>query len=394
MDNIPYGKQEITAADIEAVTQTLKADYLTQGPQIAAFEKAFAIYTGSNYAVALSNGTAALHLSCLGLGVKEGTNVITTPITFAASANAVRYCGGNVHFVDIDPKTYLIDLRALEELIKSKPKGYFSGVIPVNFSGKVVNIEKLQNICKPIGIWILEDACHSPGGSFTDSTQKEIKAGSSAYSNASIFSFHPVKHIACGEGGMVTTNDQDLYRRLLSLRTHGITKNTEVFSNVTSLASASSNKTYPGWYMEMQELGYNYRLTDIQASLGLSQLTRAEKGIEKRRAIAKRYHGAFDQKKHIIGHSTYKQNHAYHLYILEVNDRLGLYQHLRKNKIFTQIHYFPCHLMPYYQKLGWKKGDFPHAEKYYAHCISIPMYPSLTEHQQQRVIANINDYFA
>jgi UDP-4-amino-4,6-dideoxy-N-acetyl-beta-L-altrosamine transaminase len=381
MNPIPYGKQSITQEDIKAVTETLQSDFLTQGPKITEFEKAFAKYIGAKYAIAVSNGTAALHLAAIALGVNEETNVITTPITFAASANCIRYCGGNVYFADIDPDTYLLDINKVEELIQSKPNGFFHGIIPVDFAGRAVDLEAFRKLADKYKLWILEDACHAPGGSFINSNNVQQWCGNGHYAEAAIFSFHPVKHIACGEGGAITTNDETIYKKLLILRTHGITKD-----------PALMHKNHGGWYYEMQELGYNYRLTDFQAALGLSQLQRADAGMERRREVAKKYEKAFAGEKGINRQSGYLEGHAYHLYIIEVENRLGLYNHLRANKIFAQIHYIPCHLMPYYQQLGWKEGDMPNAEDYYRHCISLPMFPTLTGKEQEFVIEKIKSF--
>lgn len=391
---IPYGKQSITEADIEAVNAVLRSDFLTQGPAVADFEAAFAQYTGSQYAVAVSNGTAALHLSCMALGISENDKVITTPITFAASANCARYCGAEVLFADIDPKTYLIDLRATETVLQQQPAGSVKALIVVDFAGRAVNLEAFRELADRYGCSIIEDACHAPGGFFTDSTGKKQLCGNGDFADVSVFSFHPVKHIACGEGGMITTNNKAIYERLLRLRTHGITRDTTLFSNSSAIASGVDDAAgYPGWYMEMQELGYNYRLTDFQAALGLSQLSRADEGLERRRVIALRYSEAFSKAPFIKSHSGAVNGHAYHLYIIETDDRAGLYQHLRENGVFAQIHYFPCHLMPYYRQFGWKTGDFPHAENYYNRCLSLPMYPTLSDEEQELVIDLVNNYF-
>ena len=382
MNSIPYGKQYISEEDIEAVTKTLRSDFLTQGPAIEEFEKAFAEYIGCNYAVAVSNGTAALHLCALAIGVNENTNVITTPITFAASANCVKYCGGNIYFADIDPHSYLLDIDKVEALIKSKPEGFFHGIIPVDFAGYPVNMELLKNLADKYKLWIIEDACHAPGGYFINSTGNVINCGNSQYADMSIFSFHPVKHIACGEGGMITTNDKSFYDKLIVLRTHGITKNPDQLT-----------ENHGGWYYEMQTLGYNYRLTDFQAALGFSQLKRADEGIKIRRAIAEIYYDAFKNVKSVIGQSGIIDGHAYHLYIIEVSDRLGLYNHLRSHNIFSQVHYIPVHTLPYYKKLGWHKGDFPLSENYYDHCLSLPMFPTLTREEQEFVINTITKFY-
>ncbi|MBP6455112.1 MAG: UDP-4-amino-4,6-dideoxy-N-acetyl-beta-L-altrosamine transaminase [Chitinophagaceae bacterium] len=393
---IPYGKQNITEEDIQAVSKALKGDFLTQGPTILEFEKAFADYIGCKYAVAVSNGTAALHLSTLALGVSKGQKVITTPITFAASANCVRYCDGEVVFSDIDSETYLLDVAKVEALLKAAPKGTYQGIIPVDFAGNAVNLEAFRKLADEYGLWIIEDACHAPGGNFIDSKGQKQNCGNGNFADLAIFSFHPVKHIATGEGGMITTNDESLYKKLLELRTHGITRDVNVFKNSNNFATgqpALENDNFPGWYMEMQTLGYNYRFTDFQAALGNSQLSRANQGLERRKEIAKNYENAFKNKDFIKGQSGFVDGHAYHLYIIEVENRVGLYNYLREHKIFAQIHYIPCHLMPYYRELGWNEGDMPNAEMYYKHCISLPMYPTLLRNEQEFVIEQINQFY-
>jgi len=382
MNPIPYGKQHITKEDTDAVLKTLTSDFLTQGPKVAEFEKAFANYVGSEYAVAVSNGTAALHLCALALEVNENSNVITTPITFVASANCIRYCGGNVYFTDIDTQTFLLDEEKVQALIDSKPKGFFNGIIPVDFAGLPVNLEKLKYIAEKNDLWIIEDACHAPGGYFTDSKGQQQKCGNGVFADLAIFSFHPVKHIATGEGGMITTNDKALYEKLILLRTHGITKNPELLK-----------ENHGGWYYEMQELGYNYRIPDMLCALGITQLQRADEGLKKRREIAKRYNAAFAGEVSIeIQNPALQIGHAFHLYIISVKNRLELYNHLREKNIFAQVHYIPVHTMPYYQSLGFKKGDYPLAEAYYEKCLSLPMYPTLTEEEQNYVIKTIKEF--
>lgn len=388
---INYGRQHITNEDIEAVVSVLKSDYLTQGPRIPEFEKAFAAYVGSKYAVAVSNGTAALHLSAMALGLKPGDKVISTPITFSASTNAVLYCGAEVVFADIDPATYTIDLEHVKRILGEDKEDKYKGIIPVDFAGRPVRLDQLNEITKEYGLWILEDACHAPGGYFVDDSGIQHNCGSGEFADLAIFSFHPVKHIATGEGGMITTNDEALYKKVSALRTHGIIRSVPDYQNSIDLAGGQDS--YPGWYMEMQDLGYNYRLPDIQAALGISQLARAEEGIARRRAIAAHYEQAFSGASFIKGQSGVVEGHAYHLYVLEVEDRLGLYQHLREHKIYAQIHYIPVHLMPHYQQFGWKKGDFKYAEKYYDHCISLPMYPTLTDEQQDWVIEKVKEFY-
>ena len=400
MKAIPYGRQHITEEDIETVVETLNSDYLTQGPKIKEFEEAFASYVGSKYAVAVANGTAALHLNALVLGVKQGDKVITTPITFAASANCVRYCGGEVVFADIDPETYLLDIHAVRKLLGSSPKGTYQGIIPVDFAGRAVDLEAFRKLADEFDVWIIQDSSHSPGGYFIDSKGEKQFCGNGNFADLAIFSFHPVKHIASGEGGMITTNDEELYNKLLMLRTHGITRDELLFQNSLEFAYGTDNSsltipnsTFPAWYMEMQELGYNYRLTDFQAALGLSQLKRADKGLERRKEIAQKYQEVFQGQSFIKGQSGLVEGHAYHLYVIELENRLGLYNYLRENNVFAQIHYIPVHLMPYYRKHGWKDGDMPNAEQYYKNCISLPMYPTLTDEEQEFVIKNILTFY-
>lgn len=379
--SIPYGKQHITSEDIKAVVDTLTSDFLTQGPAIAEFEKAFAKYIGCRYAVAVSNGTAALHLAALAVGVDENSHVLTTPITFAASANCIQYCGGKVSFVDIDPQTAVMDLVKLETMLNAAPRGTYSGIIPVDFAGYPVDMERVRQLSDEFGLWIIEDACHAPGGFIIDSKGEKHFCGEGKYADMAIFSFHPVKHIACGEGGMITTNNEALYQKLLLLRTHGITKD-----------PLRLQENHGGWYYEMQELGYNYRLTDFQAALGLSQLARADKGLERRREIAALYDEAFAGTK-VQPLTPHSQNgHAYHLYVIQVDDRKGLYDYLREKQIYAQVHYIPVHTFPYYQSIGWKVGDFPAAESYYKKCLSLPMFPTLTDQELHFVIDQVKAF--
>jgi UDP-4-amino-4,6-dideoxy-N-acetyl-beta-L-altrosamine transaminase len=383
MKKIPYGRQNITDEDIEAVVNVLKSDFLTQGPSIKLFEDAFAKYVGAKYAIAVSNGTAALHLCTLALNVKPGHKVITTPITFVASANCVRYCGGEVIFADIDPETYLLDINKVRKLLKNDGKKEIKGIIPVNFAGRVVDLEAFKALADEFGCWIIEDACHSPGGYSYSQSNEKILSGSGKCSDLSIFSFHPVKHIAAGEGGMITTNNELLYKKILNLRTHGIQQDPN-----------KKIENHGVWYYEMQELGYNYRLTDFQAALGLSQLNRAHLGIERRIEIAKKYETAFRNSSYIKYQSGVIEGHAYHLYVIEVDRRSELVNYLREKNIFVQIHYIPAHTMPYYRQYGWKNGDLPIAEKYYTRCLSLPMYPTLTNEEQEFVIDQIRNFYA
>lgn len=382
MKKIPYGRQNITDDDIQAVVEVLKSDWLTQGPDIKKFEESFADYVGAKYAVAVSNGTAALHLSALALNIKPGDKVITTPITFVASANCVKYCGGEVVFSDIDPITYLLDIQKVRALLEAVPKGTYKGIIPVDFAGRANDLEEFRKLADEYDMWILEDACHSPGGYFLDKEGKKQNCGNGRFAELAIFSFHPVKHIAAGEGGMITTNDEKLYKELLILRSHGIQQDPD-------------KRVYQHgvWYYEMQELGYNYRLTDFQAALGLSQLKRADDGLKRRKEIAAVYQKAFKESTFLKGQSGVVEGHAYHLYVVEVEDRTGLINFLREQNIFAQVHYIPAHLMPYYRQFGWKDGDMPQSENYYKHCLSLPMYPTLTSEEQQFVIDTINSFY-
>jgi UDP-4-amino-4,6-dideoxy-N-acetyl-beta-L-altrosamine transaminase len=382
MKPIPYGKQYITEEDVAAVLETLHSDYLTQGPRIREFENAFAQYCHAKYCIMVSNGTAALHLAAMALNVKPGDKIITTPITFVASANGFRYCGAEIAFCDIDPKTFLLDLNNLETLLAASPKGTYKGVVPVDFAGYPVHAEKLRKIADKYGLWIVEDACHAPGSWFIDSNGEKNICGNGKYSDITVFSFHPVKHIATGEGGALTTNNPELYKRLSLYRTHGITKDPEQLEQNDG-----------GWYYEMQELGYNYRITDFQATLGIQQLKRLDWSLSRRNEIAIRYSDAFSAVKGIITPVVAKNIfHAYHLYVIQVENRKGLYDYLHANNILAQVHYVPAHLMPYYKQFGWKRGDLPIAENYYDHCLSLPMYPTLANEEQEYVIEKVMEF--
>jgi UDP-4-amino-4,6-dideoxy-N-acetyl-beta-L-altrosamine transaminase len=375
MKKIPYGRQNIDQNDLDAVVSTLQSDYLTQGPKVKEFEAAFADYVGAKYAVAVNNATSGLHLSVLALGLKEGERVITTPITFAASANCIRYAGGEVWFADINPDTYLLDINSVKELLESKPKGFFKGLIPVDFAGLPLNLEEYRELAKEYDLWIIEDACHAPGGYFKDSKGERHFCGNGNYADIGVFSFHPVKHIACGEGGMLTTNSEELYKKLMLLRTHGITKE-------------NMSENHGGWYYEMKELGFNYRLTDFQSALGITQLSKNEKGVERRNEIASAYKKAFEGK---IKFQSLPENtiNAHHLFVIEVEKRKELYEFLHENGILAQIHYIPVHTLPYYKEIGYNGASLINAENYYSNCISLPMYPTLTDEEQKYVIEKV-----
>ena len=375
MNPIPYGRQNIDQNDIKAVISTLQSDFLTQGPKVKEFETKFAEYVGSNYAVAVNNATSGLHLSVLALNLVKGDRVITTPITFAASANCIRYAGAEVWFADIDPNTYLLDINSVRELIESKPKGFFKGIIPVDFAGLPINTEEFKDLADAHNLWIIEDACHAPGGYFMDSKGQKNFCGNGNYTDIAVFSFHPVKHIACGEGGMVTTNSKELYDKLMLLRTHGITKE-------------NMDENHGGWYYEMKALGFNYRLTDFQSALGMAQLAKNEKGVKTRNEIASTYKKAF---KGLIKFQDLPYNlyNAHHLFIIEVENRKELYDYLRSNNIFSQIHYIPVHTLPYYVNIGYMEANLEHAEHYYDKCLSLPMFPTLTDDEQDFIIEKV-----
>jgi len=380
MNKIPYGRQSIDQTDIDAVVSTLNSDYLTQGPKVREFESKFADYVGAKYAVAVNNATSGLHLSVLALNLFKGDRVITTPITFAASANCVRYAGGEVWFADIDPNTYLLDLNSVKELIESKPKGFFKGIIPVDFAGLPVNMEEFRSLAEKHNLWIIEDACHAPGGYFIDSKEDQNFCGNGRYADIGVFSFHPVKHIACGEGGMLITNSKELYKKLMLLRTHGITKE-------------NMDENHGNWYYEMIELGFNYRLTDFQSALGINQLAKNEKGVERRNQISSAYKKAFEGKIKFQDLPARTYN-AHHLFIIEVENRKELYDFLHSNGILAQIHYVPVHTLPYYKKIGYSEADLSNAEKYYSNCISLPMYPTLSTEEQKYVINKVLEFIS
>lgn len=378
---ISYGRQSITDEDIQAVVETLRSDYLTQGPKIKEFEDKFASYVGAKHDVLVSNGTAGLHLAALALGIQPGDKIITTPITFVASANGFRYCGAEVVFCDIHPDTYLLDLDKLELLLKASPRGTYKAVVPVDFAGYPCDVERLRQLADRYDFAIVEDACHAPGGSFVDSKGVKHMVGDCAYSDMTVFSYHPVKHIATGEGGSVTTNRADLYEKLALYRTHGITKDPEKLEKVDG-----------GWYYEMQELGYNYRITDFQAALGISQLARLDWSIQRRQQIAARYNEAFRGTCITTPKVADNVSHAYHLYIIQLDRRKEIYDYLRTQNIFAQVLYVPAHTMPYYRQFGWKQGDLPVAEHYYSRCLALPMFPTLTDEEQEYVIEKVLEF--
>lgn len=377
---IPYNKQQINNIDIEAVVNALKSAWLTQGPVLEQFERAVAEYCGARYAVAVSNGTAALHIACLAAGLGKDDILWTSPNTFIASANCALYCGARPDFVDIDPRTYNMSISELEaKLFKKKKTGHLPKiVIPVHFAGQSCEMEQIYSLSKKYDFIAIEDACHALGGSY-----KESKIGSCKFSDITVFSFHPVKTITTGEGGMVLTNNENLYQKLIRLRTHGITKNTEFIQG----------KVLGAWCYEQIELGFNYRLTDIQAALGCSQMLRLNAFVERRRRLAKRYDALLKSLPLVLPYQHPDSNSAFHLYPvrLKLNEisksREQVFDELRKAGIGVNVHYIPVHTQPFYQRLGFKTGDFPVAEGYYQEAISLPLYYDLTDDNQDFVIS-------
>ncbi|PIN90890.1 UDP-4-amino-4,6-dideoxy-N-acetyl-beta-L-altrosamine transaminase [Candidatus Pacearchaeota archaeon CG10_big_fil_rev_8_21_14_0_10_34_76] len=373
---IPYGKQTIDKEDVLAVIGVLESDFLTTGPKVKEFEESFAAAVGAKYAVAVSSGTAALHLACMAIGLKESDEVITSPMTFVASSNCVLYCNAKPVFVDIT-KNGLIDNEKIEEKITSKTKA----IIPVHYSGLICDMSEINRVAKKHKLYVIEDACHALGAKYENS-----KAGDCEYSDLAIFSFHPVKHITTAEGGMITTNSKQLYEKLLMLRTHGITRDQN---------KLIKNNPEP-WYYEMQELGYNYRITDVQCALGASQLKKLPKFIELRRDIAKKYNSFFKDLKDItILKEKENQFNSYHLYLIKVKNeetRLKLFNYLHEKGIFCQVHYIPVYWQPYYKKIGYSVGICPNAEEFYKRIISLPIYPGLTREEQEYVIDKIREF--
>ncbi|CAM3043085.1 TPA: UDP-4-amino-4,6-dideoxy-N-acetyl-beta-L-altrosamine transaminase [Legionella pneumophila] len=380
---IPYGRQDIDQCDIEFVIETLNSDWLTQGPRISQFESAIANYCVVKHAIAVSNGTAALHLICMALGIGAGDLVWTTPNTFVASANCARFCGADVDFVDIDPKTYNLSVDALERKLKfSAETGKLPKlVIPVHFAGQSCDMEAIYSLSKKYHFHIVEDACHAIGGNY-----KNYKIGSCQFSDATVFSFHPVKLITTGEGGMVVTNNDELNLKLRTLLTHGITREPTLMNE----------EPHGPWYYQQITLGYNYRITDIQSALGISQLRKLNGYVNRRHELAKYYDSKLQELPLVIPYQANYNYSAYHLYVIRLKlntinkTRLSVFNELREAGIGVNVHYIPVHLQPYYRQLGFKKGDFPEAEKYYEEAITLPLFPTLTEKQQDYIINQLN----
>lgn len=364
---IPYGRQTIDEDDINAVVDVLKSDYLTTGPKIAEFEQAVASYTGAKYAVAISNGTSALHAACFAAGIGRGDEVITTPLTFAASANCVLYCGGTPVFADVDPYTYNIDPEDIRKKITDKTKA----IIAVHLAGQPCDMDEIHSIAQEHNLIVIEDGAHALG-----SVYKGKKVG--CLSDMTTFSFHPVKPITTGEGGMIMTDNEELYKRLVLFRSHGITRDESMMT-----------RNEGPWFYQQLDLGYNYRITDIQCALGCSQMRKLDKFLKRRRELAERYNNAFIECDNIvIPYQLPDTQSGWHLYIVQVknHDRKQVFETLRDKGIGVNVHYIPVYMHPYYQEHGYRDVHCANAEEIYSHIISLPLYPGLTDDQQDYVI--------
>lgn len=378
MKYIPYGHQWIDKSDIKEVIKVLKSGWVTQGPNIARFENALCKYTGAKYAVAVSNGTASLHIACLSAGIKSGDEVITSPITFLASANCVLYCGGRPVFADVDRTTANIEASQITRHITDKTKA----LIPVHYSGQPCDMEKIRNIARENNLLVIEDAAHALGAKY-----KDTKVGSCKYSDMTILSFHPVKHITTGEGGAVLTNNEKLYKKLIKFRNHGISQTDYL------------NEPHGKWYYEMQYLGFNYRITDMQAALGLSQLKKLNRFVSRRREIVKKYKNAFKNNEYFdIPEEEDYAFSSYHLYPIRLKDKFvnrkkDIFSIMREKGLGVQVHYIPLYKQPYYQSIGFKDKICPNAEDFYKREISLPIYPKMNNSDINFVIKTIFKIF-
>tara|TARA_B100000767_G_C19775419_1_gene542272 strand:+ start:365 stop:1525 length:1161 start_codon:yes stop_codon:yes gene_type:complete len=384
MNFIPYGRQDISEEDIDAVVEILRSDFLTQGPAVEKFETCLAKYSDAKYAVAVNSATSALHIACLALGVSNKDIVWTSPITFVASANCALYCGASIDFVDIDFETNNICINSLKDkLEKSKKLNCLPSVlIPVHMGGTSCDMESIFKLSKEYGFKIIEDASHAIGG-----TYKNSKVGASAYSDITVFSFHPVKIITTGEGGAALTNNKKIFEKLSLFRTHGITRDTDKMTHSSE----------GGWYYQQIALGFNYRITDLQAALGISQMSRIDSFVLKRNELAERYHKHLSNLPLVLPKTLKDTYSSYHLYIIKLSEnspieRKELYDGLKGNNIGVNVHYIPVHLQPYYKNIGFSEGDFPEAERFYKNAISIPLHPKLTIDEQDYVIDRISEY--
>lgn len=384
---IPYGRQDISEEDVSAVASVLRSDFLTQGPVVPAFENAVAGYCGAGHAVAVNSATSGLHIACMALGVSAGDLVWTTPNTFVASANCARYCGADVDFVDIDPVTLNISTERLAEKLDAAAKANRlpKVVIPVHFSGQSADMRGISELARKFNFKVIEDASHAIGGRY-----EGLPVGSCVYSDIAIFSLHPVKIITSGEGGVALTNDAALAARMKLLRSHGTTR---------EAAEMGAEPEGP-WYYEMVELGLNYRLTDIQAALGLSQMRRLDSFVTRRHQLADRYDDMLRDFPVVCPARAKPAHSALHLYVVQVDkkrtnlDRRFVFEKLREYGIGVNVHYIPVHLQPYYRALGFKRGDFPASEAYYDRAITIPIYSAMTDQQQDSVVEALRRTFA
>lgn len=378
---IPYGRQAISQDDIDAVVTTLQSDFLTQGPQVPLFEEAVAERVSAKHAVAANSATSALHIAVAALGLGPGDLLWTSPITFVASANCARYMGADVDFVDIDADTFNMSPAALAaKLDQAKARGRLPKVImPVHMGGQSAAMQEIAALAKPLGIRIVEDASHAIGASYADKP-----VGECPYSDIAVFSFHPVKIITTAEGGMAVTNDDALAQRMEALRTHGITRDPDLMTHAPD----------GPWYYQQLDLGWNYRLTELQAALGVSQLRRLKEFVDRRNLLADRYDALLsDCRVHLPGRQE-KARSSFHLYIIRLPERdperhRAVFERLRADGIGVNLHYIPVHLQPYYRALGFAPGDFPAAEDYYERAISIPLHPGLTEEEQDKVVQSL-----
>lgn len=381
---IYYGKQNVNGADIKAVVDVLQSDFLTQGPVLEQFEQKVSQYCGAKYAVAVTNATSALHVACRAVGLGKGDVLWTSPITFTASANCSRYCGADVDFVDIDVATYNMSVDELEKkLKKAKTNGRLPKiVVPVHLAGQSCDMKRIHELSVEYGFTVLEDASHAIGADYLDT-----KVGSCVYSDMAVFSFHPVKIITTGEGGMILTNNEAFYKKLCLYRSHGITRNTELMTHEAD----------GPWYYQQIDLGYNYRMTELQAALGFSQMDRLDEFVARRRYLVDRYNELLQDLPVITPHVLEGTNPSWHLYMVRVDfsklkmDKVQLFAEMKKRCIVLNLHYIPVHTQPYYQGLGFKQGDFPQSEKYYEEIFTLPLYYGLTDEQQNDVVAALRD---